>query len=99
MTTNTVGIDDTNMLTFGEESEYDFRAQPKGLPEADIITILAAPAEGRSCSYCGLSESDGDFRFYAQAAGGTLCQYCLVDPALGACGHSRFCDCQAGICN
>lgn len=27
-----------------------------------------------------------------------LCQYCQEDKVLGQCGHSRTCDCLAGIC-
>lgn len=75
----------------------DFVAKPLGqqvLSEAAVgLHVIVHPA----CAYCGLSEADGDFTILDD--GGTpLCEFCIKDEVLGACGHRRTCDCQAGIC-
>ena len=53
-----------------------------------------------ACAYCGFAVSEGAIIILVQSAFGptNLCRSCSEDKVLGACGHSRTCDCQAGIC-
>lgn len=71
---------------------------PKGLSADWIAENVNAVTEGDvECDYCGITEGDGDFTFTVED-GVVLCQLCIEDESLGACGHSRTCDCIDGYC-
>jgi hypothetical protein len=54
-----------------------------------------------ACAYCGYEVAEGAIIILVQSAFGptNLCRSCAADPALGACGHSRTCDCSEGVCS
>lgn len=45
------------------------------------------------CDYCGLTTLEGATPVTVEDGVTVLCQHCVEDKVLGACGHHRTCDC------
>jgi hypothetical protein len=50
------------------------------------------------CDYCRLTTLEGATPVTVEDGFTTLCQHCVEDKVLGACGHHRTCDCGDGHC-
>lgn len=80
-------------------SPWVLNAQSSSLPAKALVDGFAEPIPDDGCDYCDFSRSEGAVLVGVGYHDGNdfvtvLCLSCSKDPVLGACGHSRTCDCM-----